>query len=349
MISLGIGKIYRANLLAAIVLIWASLGLTQDTLYYYTVSYESPKWGSDIQISKINLETKSIVSELSIKLPGQITSPLPISLTRGGNLLFLITAVDGAPAKNAIADTIMVTNYAVVSEENLILRTGQLTRLAIIELKGVFNDTPVVKIIQQEEHLNRRLTGVISLTDNVPVVRPNESPTDFSTPADSIANVFSLYTINRRNDHIFWGISGGVKLFSLNFNRSQISDSLIVDSEYKYAHLFAMREQDSLIYSFNVNFNIMNGPEESQKTGIDPSFVKILSSDNYSLLDSIPLPDPSSSNGYIMAEYSKADAIGPYFIHYFFTGEDYRYFSPAMLFIFDTRTNEATWLRVGWR
>jgi hypothetical protein len=58
---------------------------------------------------------------------------------------------------------------------------------------------------------------------------------------------------------------------------------------------------------------------------------------------------PNIEGGYIINEIGECDNIGPYMVYYYFAQEDYRYFSPAMLFIFDTRTNEATWLRVGWR
>jgi len=66
-------------------------------------------------------------------------------------------------------------------------------------------------------------------------------------------------------------------------------------------------------------------------------------------MESLAIQYPNSDSGYIGSGYGPCERIGPYFIYYFFDGEDYRYFSPAMLFIFDTRTNQATWLRVGWR
>jgi len=35
--------------------------------------------------------------------------------------------------------------------------------------------------------------------------------------------------------------------------------------------------------------------------------------------------------------------------YYYFWQDGYEGFDPAYLLIFDTRTNEASWLRVGWR
>ena len=54
-------------------------------------------------------------------------------------------------------------------------------------------------------------------------------------------------------------------------------------------------------------------------------------------------------NNFPGIEYGLADVVGNYIVVYFFDCELREGFLPAMLFIFDTRTNTARWLNVGWR
>jgi hypothetical protein len=65
-------------------------------------------------------------------------------------------------------------------------------------------------------------------------------------------------------------------------------------------------------------------------------------------MDSIPIPDYPEGD-FISGSYGPAELVGPYIVYYFGESNDLGQLYPAMLFIFDTRTNEATWLRVGWR
>jgi hypothetical protein len=156
--------------------------------------------------------------------------------------------------------------------------------------------------------------------------------------------------IRQSNDRLYWVVANsGVYLLILDLNQRSLIDSLNIGNNMDYSYLFAISSDDSLIYSFHVNSNVVGGPEDQQKLIIDPSFLMKYNSSTLHPVDSIAIQYPSLDSGYTFAELGLCDWVGPNLVYYFFLGEDYCYFSPAMLFIFDTRTNEATWLRVGWR
>ena len=70
---------------------------------------------------------------------------------------------------------------------------------------------------------------------------------------------------------------------------------------------------------------------------------------NPSTLDQTDSISYSVGESYAAMEIGPAESLGPYLYYYYFWQDGYEGFDPAYLLIFDTRTNEATWLRVGWR
>jgi hypothetical protein len=156
--------------------------------------------------------------------------------------------------------------------------------------------------------------------------------------------------LNGRNNRLCWVEKNNwVYILKINLDQRILIDSLNLGYVTNYSYLFALSEDDSLIYSFSVNWNYLSGPEETQKEEIDQSYLKIFRADNLGVIDSIGIPYPSLDIGYANREIGNCDWVGPYLVYYFFEQEAAAIFSPAMLFIFDTRTNETTWLRVGWR
>ncbi len=113
-------------------------------------------------------------------------------------------------------------------------------------------------------------------------------------------------------------------------------------------HLFAVK--DSLLFIFNLNYEIhfKNNVIKGYGDNWIESNLRIYDIADFSLVDSVSIPDYEEGN-YISGTSGVADVVGDYIAYYFGKSNDMEIFAPAMLFIFDTRTNEATWLRVGWR
>jgi hypothetical protein len=103
------------------------------------------------------------------------------------------------------------------------------------------------------------------------------------------------------------------------------------------------------LYVFHQNYEYYG--KFLQKTRNDnwiQSHLLIYDIDDFSLIDSLSIPDYPAGD-YIIADFDVADVIGNYIVYYYAQPGGIEDYTPAMLFIFDTRTNEAAWLRVGWR
>jgi hypothetical protein len=324
--------------------------LSQSSPYYYIVSYESPQWGTNAIFTKIDLETKNVLYSTSVSMPGQIMIKKPAPFTMRGDTIFFISAIDGTPAKNSEVGNQIVTNYALLNNRGDILRIGQLPNLYIYDLLYSLDDSSLIRYKLFSDRAERKMRGILKIDRNRNLnIDPRDNGYGVSIP-DSIDIFTGIQRIDNNNDQFFWCLNdGAIYILSLDIYREVLIDSLNIDESLSYSHLFALSSIDSTIYAFSINYNIMGGPESLQKTSISPSYLNKYRMSDFSLLDSIQIVNTSPDSGYIMSEYGSADKMEPYLVYFFFNGEDYRYFSPAMLFIFDTRTNEATWLRVGWR
>jgi hypothetical protein len=194
--------------------------------------------------------------------------------------------------------------------------------------------------------------GSFGLARNLRLVRGGGYPFNYD-PEN--ARQVGRYTYPRRLPHssapIYWDTADNFEVYilMLNAQRTRILDSLSVGNFLAYSQLFGVSAADSLLYIFSLSYDIPRGGGRLAHRNNAPSFVRKYRVADFSLTDSISVPNIVPDTDYVRNELGPCDVVGPFMVYYFFKGDDYRYFSPAMLFIFDTRTNEATWLRVGWR
>ncbi len=139
----------------------------------------------------------------------------------------------------------------------------------------------------------------------------------------------------------------------LNNLHTIVIDSLLINNDTLATVIYAYHPITHKLYLFSLNYiNHSRIPELERVYGqswIKPK-LRIFDPANFKLLETVPIPDCPPDNCPGRNSGGVAETIGDYIVYYFFHGEDslLEYY-PAMLFIFDTRTNEATWLRVGWR
>jgi hypothetical protein len=191
-------------------------------------------------------------------------------------------------------------------------------------------------------------------------VRPE--PPDYSPDLFSGSGPCELFYLLSPEENLYradcWKHYAIVKT---NSDRTEIFDSLIIpfslvvvdsidiiSTAPDRAHIFAVK--DTLLYDFNLNYETyQNRWVKRYGQGWIKNHVNIYDNRTFALLDSMPVPDYPKGD-YIDGPFDVADIIGPYIVYYFFESESREFaVAPAMLFIFDTRTNQATWLRVGWR
>ena len=323
--------------------------LAQGNNFYFTCSYETPHWGTNVIFLKIDLDSKQIVNSFSIPISGQIIIKKPVTFISGRDTSYFINTVNGQAAKNSEADTQVVTNYAILNNQGDIFRIGQISNFYIFDILSNAADSSIVRYNYYEGGAERKFKGILRINrDKMPNTIPRE-PGQNDSPPDSIGTFSEFHRIDSNNNEYYWCLNErGVYLLALDVPHLTLNDSLNIDHDFRHANLLALSSVDSTIFSFSINYNIMNGPLSLQKRDVYPSYLIRYKMDQLEILDSVPISNPPDSD-YVMAEYGICNKVGPYFVYFFFSGEDYRYFSPAMLFIFDTRTNEATWLRVGWR
>jgi hypothetical protein len=344
------GDRYSLLLLLLCLLFCSSHAIGQS--YYYVCAYDSNnELENNILVSKVDLENRSITAQTTIPIHGNIAFRAPIKIQLRNRLLLASVTNDGIIGKNSAALDSLVSNYAVLDSNLQILRIGHLFNMHFL----MESDYPIspfqhLKYIRGTGENSVEYTGRpvfsrdldINILDSIPYIYR-----DIDYP---IINRFQHFKkVSFDNNIIYWNvIEQGLYLIKLDVSNRQLLDSTRLAENLEHGYLFGLLG-DSLIYSFVINYNSISGGPGIEKLTIDPSYLIKYDARNFEKVDSIPLPYPSLDYGYVQPEIGSCEKVGPFFVYYFFLQENFTHFSPAMLFIFDTRTNETTWLRVGWR
>jgi hypothetical protein len=142
-------------------------------------------------------------------------------------------------------------------------------------------------------------------------------------------------------------------ILRLNDLHNIVIDSLPINNDTLATVVYTYHPDIRKLYFFSFNYvNRGRIPEPGRAYGqsrIKPE-LQIYDPSTLKLLETRPSPDCPADNCPGRRSGGVAETVGDYIVYYFYYGQDslVRYY-PAMLFIFDTRTNEAIWLRVGWR
>jgi hypothetical protein len=343
------GYKYMALLLSIISMMLGTNVYAQNS-YYYTCAYLNDNWDTDIKVSKVDLTIPAIIDSTELHLPGEIVFKTPVRSISGDKYIY--AADNGEASKNSRFLNPIVCNYCILDSNLNILISSQIQDVSLFSRSGgVIESGLIIDYVLKRNNLFMPMKGRLTLdrTNQFRIVDSHENH-DSDSGYPNIGGFRYFNKISENNNRLYWNLNErGMYLLRLDMDRGTLIDSLYFGRNMDYSCLFALSPNDSLVYSFHINSNVVRGPTSEQKQSIDPSYLLRLRANSLTLIDSIPVHYPSLDYGYTYAEIGICDWVGPYLVYYFFHGEDYRYFSPAMLFIFDTRTNEATWLRVGWR
>lgn len=139
------------------------------------------------------------------------------------------------------------------------------------------------------------------------------------------------------------------ELLKLNNNLSRITDSLSMPKADRQIIQFAYHPGRDKIYIFNLNYEVHGQfMDKGRAPGAPAPRVFIYDPGNFDLLETQTIADYPEGD-YPSGDEGISDIVGDFIVYYFFDDDWIGRFNPAMLFIFDTRANEASWLRVGWR
>lgn len=325
--------------------IWAQVANT-----YWLCSYvNSYPDSSNIQLQKIDLDRKQIVTSIRVPLRGEIDPKTPLLLKRDNHKYMVILTVNGVTGKNTNLLGNWITYYAVYDIMGNQLGVDSLLGTNLFDFRTLSGDSVGLTCVDRTRQGEPVLKAIMTMNSNAKITLTFHGEED-----DIISPTIGRFKHYQRlflNNNRFFSHLGreGLYLLSLNTGNNTLLDSMKIDDSFKRSYLFGLSENDSNIYLFQLNYNELGGPNSLNKSEMDSSYLKIINSQTFTIRDSIYVPNPPIDSGYTFGELGTCDRVGPYFVYYFFQGEDYRYYSPAMLFIFDTRTNQATWLWVGWR
>ena len=344
---LKVGSKNLVLLAAQAVLLVNSHANSQEPTSYYVSCYENAHQPTNILVAKVNLDDKTIEYSVSLPFAGALLLSKPLVFQRGERVLLVVSTVNDLPAKNSVFLDTVISNYAVIDQAGNILVSSHMPQIEIHEVEGSAGADYTIRY----SYRGNAMTGNLRLgRGNMLSVVPDRDYVYIDSDYPYIGGFRFFHRITPSNEGLYWVTTArGWYLLRLDVERRELLDSLKVGDDSSRFYLFGLSEDTSNVYCFTMNSNIVGGPEDLRKLTIDPSYLKIYRRTDFALNDSIPIPYPPLDSGYVCGGTGLIDRVGPYFCYFDLNGEDYRYFSPAMLFIFDTRTNEATWLRVGWK
>jgi|WetSurMetagenome_2_1015567.scaffolds.fasta_scaffold48937_3 hypothetical protein len=314
---------------------------------YVVNAYKGGTLPSPVMTVFVDLETKKILNEIVTGDEGVTINKKALPVLRGSDTLLITAAMEGCFCDNSIVGK----NRAKISVFNP--RTERLVYSNADSNLFVdwFEPLPEGKVYINAETLKeprQSINGDYILGPNYEFELINQRPVTYNYGLyDSLAPFSYLIPALPSHDIYLGHYSEIYALVKTNSDRSVIIDTLILNNEPYRSHIFAFR--DTLIYDFNLNWEIHAKFEskEFDENRIN-SHLDLYRLSDFSLIDSLPVADYPKGD-YPDGDFDVADVVGPYIVHYFFGRDGVERYAPAMLFIFDTRTNEATWLRVGWR
>ncbi len=335
------GKILFA--LAAIIAL-ASSSFSQQ---YVINAYDGDSIPKLVKTVFVDLNTKNILDEIVISDEGQILNKKALPISRNNDTLLISALIAGCYCENSVVGT----PHTKLSVFNPISGTLVFSRTDSNLFLSFFEQLPDHRVFIAGEVYDqplRSLRGDFTLGPSFNLVLRNPRSDEFAynlypglgsfPQLRGLAIQRNLYKANYGST---WFI------VKTNSSRQLILDSLILAGNPYRSHIIAVI--DSLLYDFNLNWEMHTEfTEKSYGQNWIDSHVKIYRISNFAVLDSIPVADYPPGD-YPDGTFDVADVVGPYIVYYFFGREELNRYAPAMLFIFDTRTNEATWLRVGWR
>lgn len=321
------------------------------TPYYYTVSYATPDWGCGIKVSKINLDTKEVTDFDTAGLCYMIINPRPIVFTRNDSDYIFAATANCSWGKRVPASSDCYSDYVIYNDVGKIIHRGVLERKYVYCKERSLGSDVKIKYREYTDSLHYWRYGTINLQDdNTIILSPDTIPAG-EDPTSSIISGFQYFKrIDKRNDSIYWDVGhNAVYLLRIDTDKKVLLDSLRIPDKRTHTCLFALSDDQRRIYTFHFFAQYGHKYYENGTPPILPSYIKVYRADTLVLIDSFAVPAPSAAKGYVAAEWASAERIDEYIIYYFFADEGIELFDPAMLYIFDTRNNESTWLNVGWR
>jgi hypothetical protein len=314
---------------------------------YVINAYQGDSIPMPVKTVFVDLDTKTILCEIVIADEGQLLNKKALPIALNADTLLISAVIAGCYCENSTVSM----QHTILSVFDPISRTLVFSRSDSNLFLNTFEKLPNHRIFisgQTFTQPRRFVRGDYALGTAFNLVLRNQRSEDYAYNLyDGLGSFPQLRGLATQRN-LYKGNHGTAWfIVKTNDNREIIVDSLVLNNTPYRSHIMAVI--DSLLYDFNLNWEMHT--EYTQKdfgqNSID-SHLRLYRLSDFAPLDSIPVADYPPGD-YPDGTFDVADVVGPYIVYYFFGREGIMRYAPAMLFIFDTRTNEATWLRVGWR
>jgi len=309
----------------------------------YDTNFDSES--KQVKTKIIDLENKIVTKEILLSDGGYITNKNPVALNRGNSSYLVSIVLQGCYCKNSIPGEYKSIVSIINPNSEEMIFSFQDTNLIVFDIAR--NDDNSIFLDGEIKHPNSQsIRGDYEFRNNWRFRLKNQRPNWYHPRKFRHLGRFTFYEPIDTLKQLYKAASSAER-YLLKSDRNSILDLVQQNNEPDRSIVFASK--DSLLYVFHQNFEFYGElVQKPRDEGRIESHALIYNAYDFSLIDSISIPDYPEGE-YIFDDFGVADVVGDYIVHYFFHKGGLEGFEPAMLFIFDTRTNEATWLRVGWR
>jgi hypothetical protein len=313
--------------------------------YYYTCSYAQPRWGTNIIFSKIDLDKKVIVFSKEIPITGAICFFNPPLIEDDDNKYFFLATIYGLPGHNTPAGN-PYGYYALVTEDGNIVQIDSIPNTHFIHVIDTLKST-----ILYHDSTGAPIISQLTLDQDSKVVFNNIGEDIYRSKDYPIIGGFRYFNrIDPFFNRAYWNVANnGIYILLIDGSMEILIDSLNVSAPTKRSYLLGISPNYAKIYTFYIDCTCKGYEYYTEIDSIAPSYAKTFSSKDLSLIDSLNILNPCTDSICIDIAGASCHRVNDYLVYLIVSSVGIENFAPALLFIFDTRTNEATWLRVGWR
>jgi hypothetical protein len=305
-------------------------------------------------VFKIDIDSKQIADSVNLNIDGEFISRYPSTLLRDNSPFIVSILTNGLSGKNSIIKGQIDSYYTVIIGSNLnILFQDSILNRQLSKSNLIAGDTMGIEWFGNLQGTGGWFKSKYMLNFNSGRLRNlnnrifNED--DYSSliigqyyaPKFIMADSLAKY---------YWGYHNIGDSSYVNIIKADNDDN--ITNEYTLGErtiadiVVGYNQFTHMIYAIITPYKLLSfyPPIESPNTLI-PGII-IIDPIDFRITQSLSI---DMNDVYLGHETGTASQIGPFVYYYYFSGDGYGQFDPAYLLIFDTRTNEATWLRVGWR
>ena len=317
--------------------------------FYFVNAYTRAGDHYSNAIYKVDIDSKIIIDSVIIDGKGEFFGKHPFEITFG-NQDFLISSINaGLPGKNSRSGPYPITHiYLIRSRSVDLVFQDSLIHGHISKIRQIGNDS-----LDIEWFADNQSGGSDFLSKFV--FRPNSNRLDriMNMPLSqqipfTIGNyVDPVWLMHLENSNYYWDIVDGtnIVLFKVDDNGNLSNETIIGDRTIANCALGYNSYIDKLI-CFKTPFKLLSYSPTYESPDSIEAEVLYFNINDFAIDSTFTIDMGIAYCGY---EVGKALSYGHYTYYYYFSGDGYGQFDPAYLLIFDTRTNETDWLRVGWR